>query len=143
MYHGIRLDLGVIRPNQIYNSSTRFNASIANLPDKSSYVSQSRFLREAIDNVDISKSNYSVHVPVILYLTPQFKRKPVEQAIAAVFISTFTMLSAIWKAFNFVASSVVKERSKSGRDHILKLCICCSDVDISFRAFSRCNNQFP
>ena len=31
IYHATRLNLGVIRSNQIYNSSARFNASITNL----------------------------------------------------------------------------------------------------------------
>ena len=119
LYHAIRLDLGVIRPNQIYNSPTRFNASIANwtLPvgKTASGADYTRTLRDAIGKVDLSNSTYMVHVPDILYFTPVFKQKPLGQAISAVFVSTFSMLSAIWAAFTFVASAVVTAKSKPGK----------------------------
>jgi len=119
LYHAIRLDLGVIRPNQIYNSPTRFNASIANwtLPvgETASGAYYTRTLRDAIGEVDLSNSTYMVHVPDILYFTPVFKQKPLGQAISAVFVSTFSMLSAIWAAFTFVASAIVTVRSKPGK----------------------------
>ena len=132
MYHAVRLDLGVIRPNQIYNSSARFNASITNLtfpsnPDIPSFASSTLATRAKIDNVDLSNTTYSVHVPNILYYTSVFKIRPMPQAIAAVFVSTFSMLLASWHAFNFVTSSFVitqakpQARSKYGKGHVLVL----------------------
>ena len=126
IYHGIRVDLGVISPNQIYNSPTRFNASIATLPDPGTDTFNVRPSRDAVGNVNLSNPIYTVHVPDILYLTPQFTLKPMAQAITAVFVSTFTMLSAIWSVFNFVASSIMKAKSKSGRDqHLMYLVFRC------------------
>lgn len=55
-----------------------------------------------------------MHVPDLLYLTPLFKLKQPAQAITAVFVSTFTMLSAIWAIFNTVATSVIVRRSEHG-----------------------------
>jgi hypothetical protein len=72
-------------------------------------------LRDAIGKVDLSNSTYTVHVPDILYLTPVFKQKPLGQAISAVFVSTFSMLSAIWATFTLVASAIVTARSKPGK----------------------------
>ena len=123
LYHAIRLDLGVIRPYQIYNNSTQFNASIADyvphekqLQDEAHELGAraARASRDYFDHVDLSNHTYSVHVPDILYLTSVFKLKPLPQAIAAVFVATFSMLSAIWAVFNFVASSFVTARSKHG-----------------------------
>jgi hypothetical protein len=115
LYHAVRLDLGVIRPNQIYNNSTRFNASIADLGLEPHWQSGSRYARHAgRPNIDLSDPTYSVHVPDILYLTPLFKLKPLPQAIAAVFVATFSMLSAAWAIFNFITSSVVTARCKHG-----------------------------
>ena len=117
IYHAVRLDLGVIRPNQIYNSSARFNASIANLTfptsfNIASFVSSTFAYRAGIGNVDLSNATYSVHVPNILYYTPAFKMKLLPQAIAAVFVSTFSMLLASWHAFNFVTSCFVKSQAR-------------------------------
>ena len=111
LYHAIRLDLGIILPNQIYNNSIRFNNSIVNFDSGTG----TRAARAAgRPNVDLSQPVYSVHVPDILYLTPLFTLKPMPQAIAAVFVATFSMLSAVWAIFNFVTSSFVTARSKHG-----------------------------
>ena len=117
MYHAVRLDLGVIRPNQIYNSSARFNASITNLIfpasfNITSFTSSTFATRAKIGNVDLSNTTYNVHVPNILYYTPAFKIRPMPQAIAAVFVSTFSMMLASWHAFNFLTSSFVKSQAK-------------------------------
>jgi hypothetical protein len=121
LYQGIRLDLGVIRPNQIFNSSAQFNACIVDftLPDGSaSAAGQARVARSTFSNFDLSNTTYSVHVPDVLYLTPVLKPKPMAQAITAVFVSTHSMLLAIWGAFSLIASYFATSRSKHGEDQI-------------------------
>jgi hypothetical protein len=122
LYHAIRLDLGVIRPNQIYNLPAQFNASIV---DVGSGSHKARAARDAINPVDLSSSTYSVHVPDILYLTPVFKLKPISQAITAVFVSAFSMLTAIWALFNFVASALVTRSHKNGLGLVFVCLILC------------------
>jgi hypothetical protein len=121
IYQGIRLDLGVIRRNQIFNSSAQFNASIVDftLPDGSaSAAGRARVARGAFSNFDLSNTTYSAHVPDVLYLTPVLKLKPMAQAITAVFVSTHSMLLAIWGAFSLIASYFATSRSKHGEDQI-------------------------
>jgi len=130
LYHAIRLDLGVIRPNQIYNSPTKFNASIV---DVGSGSHKARAARDAINPVDLSSSTHSVHVPDILYLTPVFKLKPIAQAITAVFVSAFSMLTAIWAIFNFVASTLV---TRSDKHAMLCPCPVCGGVDLEYSKVS-------
>jgi hypothetical protein len=117
LYHGIRLDLGVIRPNQIYNSPTRFNASISTipLPPGVSKADIARSKRDAVGNVDLSTPPYNQRTPKLLYLTSVFTPKPLGQAIAAVFVATFSMMTALWHIVNFIASSLVTTRSKQGQ----------------------------
>jgi hypothetical protein len=115
LYHAIRLELGVIRPYQIYNNSTQFNASIADYKgDHDTGAHFARATRDYFRSVDLSNHTNSVYVPDIPYLTLVFKLKPLAQAITAVFVATFSMLSAIWAIFNFVASSFVTAKSKHG-----------------------------
>jgi hypothetical protein len=114
LYNAIRLDLGVIRPNQIYNDSAKYNATVGGHAS----VVAPNFMQDMLDtisHVNLSDPTYSVHVPLVLYLTPVFKLKPLPQAITAVFVATFSMLSAIWAVFNFTASSFVTRRSKHGQ----------------------------
>jgi hypothetical protein len=72
--------------------------------------------RDAVGNVDLS--NFTSHVPRVLYLKPMLKRKPLGQAIAAVFVSTFSMITAIKAVFTFVASSFVTVACKRGLYHV-------------------------
>jgi hypothetical protein len=114
LYHAVRLDLGIIRPNQIYNSPVRFNASISNIyPNGNRGANGARMQRDTVGYVDLSKS--PKRVPRILYLTSVMKQKPLGQAITAVFVATFTMLSAVWKVGSFITSSFVGSRSKQGQ----------------------------
>ena len=120
LYHGIRLDIGVIRPNQIYNSPTQFNASIGELIDgiPNGYETSANMLRaqrDAVGNINLSRPPYNQRVPKVLYLTSGFTRKPLGQAIAAVFVATFSMMTALWHTVNFIASSLVTARSKQGQ----------------------------
>jgi hypothetical protein len=123
VYHGVRLDIGVIRPNQIYNSPTRFNASISELSPASisadwSIVTRANELRaerDAVGSVDLSRPPYNQRAPKVLYLTSVLTPKPLGQAIAAVFVATFSMITALWHIVNFIASSLVTARSKQGQ----------------------------
>ena len=116
IYHGIRLDLGIIRPNQIFNSPTRFNASIHRLLHTYSAVNV-RSRRDAVGNVDLSTPPANQRVPKILYLTSVFTPKRLGQAIAAVFVATFSMITALWHIVNFIASSLVTARSEKGQNY--------------------------
>ncbi|KIM74290.1 hypothetical protein PILCRDRAFT_14552 [Piloderma croceum F 1598] len=71
LYHAVRLDLGIIRPNQIYNSPSRFNASISEIRADSTgygFTNETCIQRDSVGYVDLS--NWSKRVPKILYLTP-------------------------------------------------------------------------
>ena len=118
MYHGVRLDIGVIRPNQIYNSPTRFNASISALSESDGSNPAANILRtqrEAVGEIDLSKPPYNKRVPKVLYLTSVLTPKPLGQATAAVFVAAFSMITALWHVVNFIASSLVTGRSKLGQ----------------------------
>ncbi|KAF8224617.1 hypothetical protein L208DRAFT_1409930, partial [Tricholoma matsutake] len=115
VYHGVRLDIGVIRPNQIYNSPTRFNASISELSESDGSNPVANILRaqrEAVGKVDLSRPPYNKRVPKVLYLTSVLTPKPLGQAIAAVFVAAFSMITALWHVVNFIVSSLVTRRSK-------------------------------
>ena len=123
------MDLGVIRPNQIYNNSTRFNASISDVigykdpvpGDTYPSAHRTHIMHDSFGQIDLSNPVYSIHVPDILYNTPVFKLKPISQAIAAVFVSTFSMVTAVWAIFNFVASYIMTSKSKHGQDYAVVL----------------------
>jgi len=53
---------------------------------------------------DVDLSSYNTRVPRILYLASEWKRKPSGQAFVAVFVSTFSMMMALWNVFNFAAT---------------------------------------
>lgn len=111
LYHAIRLDLGIIRPNQIYNSPSRFNASINEISQSGqSQTTTARANRVLVGDVDLS--NYNTRVPRILYLASELTRKPLGQAIVAVFVSTFSMMMALWQGCNFVATYFATLNSK-------------------------------
>jgi len=111
-YHAICLDLGIIYPNQIYGSPTEFNATIAEQDWPHCNTNAARMLMGKLGKIDLSNLTT---VPKTLYLASVFKRKPLGQAMAAVFVSAFSMLSAIWAMSNFVMSSVFTARSKHGQ----------------------------
>ena len=117
MYHAVRFDLGIIRPNQIYNSPARFNASINEIHYGDGSTNYDDMQRYSVGDVDLSNS--PKRVPKILYLTSVIKRKPLGQAITAVFVATFTMLSAVWTVGSFIVSSFAGSRSKQGQHKLV------------------------
>ncbi|KAJ6572743.1 hypothetical protein DFH09DRAFT_1460676 [Mycena vulgaris] len=113
-YHLVRLDLGLILENQIYASREMYNRSISDVyvPDMppSLYpaannsrlsTSNATVMAEWKDSVRIF--NNSDHVPVMLYLRPVPKLKPLGSAVISIFVSTFAMLSVVWTTFSVIA----------------------------------------
>ncbi|KAJ7803608.1 hypothetical protein B0H14DRAFT_2887313, partial [Mycena olivaceomarginata] len=121
MYHLIRVDLGVILDNQIYNSSQMFNLSImpVNLPARLLAFFGSSCANKSL--VAISNSTLmaqwrqrvafyqdSDRVPIMDYLRPVPHLKPLGSAITSVFVSTFAMLSALWTIFSLGAGALAR-----------------------------------
>ena len=86
VYHLVRLDLGVVLENQIYNS----NAT----------------LTMAALHKEVEFFKTSDRVPVMQYLRSTPRIKPLGSAITSVFVSTFAMLSALWTIFSIVAGAL-------------------------------------
>ena len=116
-YHAISLDLGIVYPNQIFGSPAVFNATIGEQDWPHCNTNAARMLIGKLGRVDLSNLT---SVPITLYLASEYKRKPLGQAIAAVFVSAFSMLSAIWAVFNLVMSFVFTSRSKHGQYHVFR-----------------------
>ncbi|KAK7062339.1 hypothetical protein R3P38DRAFT_3303287 [Favolaschia claudopus] len=134
VYHFVRLDLGVILTNQIFGSPQMFNKSI--LP-----IQVPRFLMgadgtpfgtisesaansalsattntttmQALHNLVHSMQNTD-RVPVLEYLRPISRLKPLGSAITSVFVATFAMVSSVWAIFNIVAKAFVHSESVGG-----------------------------
>jgi hypothetical protein len=109
IYHLVRVDLGVILDNQIYNSSQMFNLSTmpVNLPAVFSSSSANKSCSAASNSTlmaqwrqKVAFYNTSVRVPVMDYLQLVPRLKPLGSAITSVFVSTFAMLSALWTIFS-------------------------------------------
>ncbi|KAJ7716791.1 hypothetical protein B0H14DRAFT_3631860 [Mycena olivaceomarginata] len=111
IYHLIRVDLGVILDNQIYNSPQMFNLSImpVNFPaPNQGFGSCANWSRAATSNSTLMEQwkdgvalyQTSDRVPVMDYLRPVPRLKPLGSAITSVFVSTFAMLSALWTIFS-------------------------------------------
>ncbi|KAG7441082.1 uncharacterized protein BT62DRAFT_548255 [Guyanagaster necrorhizus] len=141
IYHTIRLDLGVIRPNQILTSSSMFDESISAVPlfqsfiapnstpppypvlaastsfiVNNSYANTSRIGRSASDfnyyyQDALRFGPLDVRVPSVSYLRPVFRRKSTASAISSVFVATFAMVSAAWSLFHFTAGTFCKSQS--------------------------------
>ncbi|KAJ7810486.1 hypothetical protein B0H14DRAFT_2863394, partial [Mycena olivaceomarginata] len=117
IYHLIRLDLGVILDNQIYNSPQMFNLSImpVNIPadigpssakDSRVATSDSALMAQWRQRVVFYQT--SDRVPVMDYLRPVLRLKPLGSAITSVFVSTFAMLSALWTIFSLGAGALAR-----------------------------------
>jgi len=116
VYHLVRLDLGVILENQIYNSPEIFNRTIQ------SYNASNAWRLPALNTtmmatwqkeVDFFKS--SDRVPVLQYLRSTPRVKPLGSAITSVFVSTFAMLSALWTIFSIVAGALANVYNDTAR----------------------------
>ncbi|KAJ7754726.1 hypothetical protein B0H14DRAFT_2635393 [Mycena olivaceomarginata] len=133
IYHLVRLDLGVIVDNQIYNSPQMFNLSImpVNIPAYFGSSSANKS-RAATSNPTLMAQwrqrvafyQTSDRVPVMDYLRPVPRLKPLGSAITSVFVSTFAMLSALWTIFSLGAGVLARrtapqsERSSSTHDDL-------------------------
>ncbi|KAK7065117.1 hypothetical protein R3P38DRAFT_2493225 [Favolaschia claudopus] len=128
MYHLVRSDLGVVFNNQIFDSADMFNKSILALDVPADLItydgspfgtlgpSAANTMRAATSNPtmmeewrkSVALMTGTDRVPVLEYLRPVSRRKSLGSAIVAVFVATFTMLSAVWTIFGLVAQGLVK-----------------------------------
>ncbi|KAF8185541.1 hypothetical protein K438DRAFT_1765767 [Mycena galopus ATCC 62051] len=121
VYHLVRLDLGVILDNQIYNSPQMFIRSIAGINRIGPFSGS----REAdIARGATSKPGLMAYlqtqveffytcdrVPVMEYLRSIPRIKPLGSAITSVFVSTFAMLSVLWTIFSVIAGALAAARN--------------------------------
>ncbi|KAJ7724755.1 hypothetical protein B0H16DRAFT_1595625 [Mycena metata] len=117
-YHLVRLDLGVILDNQIYNSPEMYKRTILagqNPPGSGGaaiaslqWASDASTMAQWQKQVEFFKN--SDRVPVMEYLRPVPRLKPLGSAITSVFVSTFAMLSVMWTIFSLVAGALARSR---------------------------------
>ncbi|KAJ7453863.1 hypothetical protein FB451DRAFT_1280933 [Mycena latifolia] len=132
LYHLVRLELGVILENQIYASPEMYNRSImpvhlsaaefggliagndSNYPaankSRLSTANQTLMLQWA---ESVRSFNESDRVPVMAYLRPIPRLKPMGSAITSVFVSTFAMLSVLWTIFSIIAGALAESLSNT------------------------------
>ncbi|KAJ7311632.1 hypothetical protein DFH08DRAFT_1044906 [Mycena albidolilacea] len=117
LYHLVRVDLGVILDNQIYDSPQMYNLSImpTNVPASwgSSSANESRAMTSnstlmAQWRQRVAFYQNSDHVPTMDYLRPVPRLKPLGSAITSVFVSTFVMLSTLWTIFSLGAGALAR-----------------------------------
>jgi hypothetical protein len=117
IYHLVRLDLGVILDNQIYNTPQMVNLTIMPGNDPNGWGSSSaNYLRAATSNSTVMAQwrqrvaffKNSNRVPVMDYLRPVPRLKSLGSAITSVFVSTFAMLSALWTIFSLGAGALAR-----------------------------------
>ncbi|KAJ7663676.1 hypothetical protein B0H17DRAFT_1092476 [Mycena rosella] len=125
LYHLVRMELGIILENQIYSSPAMFIDTITDVRDvdipgglgsaantSRNSTSDEVLMAEWADAV--RAFNNSDRVPVIDYLRPVPRLKPLGAAVTSVFVSTFAMLSVLWTVFSLVAGAFAKLHA--GRD---------------------------
>ncbi|KAF7336504.1 hypothetical protein MSAN_02305100 [Mycena sanguinolenta] len=103
LYHLVRLDLGVILENQIYNSPEMFNRSISPLDLGFDWGSWANTARDWTSNAtlmaewqqDVKFFQNNTRVPPLEYLRSVSRLKPLGSAMTSVFVSTFAMLSVM------------------------------------------------
>ncbi|KAJ7174821.1 hypothetical protein C8R46DRAFT_1031415 [Mycena filopes] len=115
LYHLVRLELGIVVENQIFNSRVMFNESVVTVYPPSSlpvvWTMAANRSRAATSNVTLMKEwadtvhffNTTDRVPVISYLRPVPHLKPLGSALTSVFVSTFAMVSVLWTIFSLLA----------------------------------------
>ncbi|KAJ7166233.1 hypothetical protein C8R46DRAFT_1219984 [Mycena filopes] len=126
LYHLARLELGIIMENQIFDSPLMFNESIStvylpdSLSDLTKHILVANESRASTSNLMMMKEwANTVHlfkttdrVPVINYLRPVPRPKPMGSAVTSVFVSTFAMVSVLWTVFSLVAG-IIAARSEN------------------------------
>ncbi|KAJ6484786.1 hypothetical protein C8R45DRAFT_1214759 [Mycena sanguinolenta] len=115
VYHLVRVDLGVIVENQIYNSPQMFNLTITSVGSGASearyYTGNTALMAAWQRQVEFFQSNE--RVPPLEYLRSVPRLKPLGSAVTSVFVSTFAMISVMWTVFSLVAGALA--RSHSGK----------------------------
>ncbi|KAJ6456282.1 hypothetical protein C8R47DRAFT_1227923 [Mycena vitilis] len=116
-YHLVRRDLGIILPNNIYLSPEMFNNSITGpkKTDPGPVLSYASLYRAQTSNETVMAQwretfavfNETDRVPVLQYLRPVPRLKPLGSAITSVFVATFAMVSTAWTIFSVVAKAFV------------------------------------
>ncbi|KAJ7343290.1 hypothetical protein DFH08DRAFT_222221 [Mycena albidolilacea] len=117
LYHLVRLELGIHLENQIYSSPVMYNRSVSDV-----YLPLPGFGSDwfyAANDSRVSTSNASLmgewadaarffkdSVPLLNYLRPVPRPKPLGSAVTSVFVSTFAMLSGLWTVFSLVAGAL-------------------------------------
>ncbi|KAJ7881542.1 hypothetical protein B0H14DRAFT_3433914 [Mycena olivaceomarginata] len=121
LYHSVRMELGIILENQIYASPDMYNRSMSNfvypptpIPGAFDWLVNP----SQVSTVDaplvaqwkeaVLSFNDSDRVPVMFYLRPVPRLKPLGSAITSVFVSTFAMLSTLWTIFSLIAGVFAK-----------------------------------
>ncbi|KAF7340517.1 hypothetical protein MSAN_02123200 [Mycena sanguinolenta] len=128
LHHLVRVDLGVIVENQIYNSPKMYNRTIlkvvappdADFTDEFANTSKDStsnvtLMAQWQQNVEFFQTN--VRVPPLEYLRPVPRLKLMGSAVTSVFVSTFAMLSVMWTVFSLVAGALARS---SDRDRTTK-----------------------
>ncbi|KAJ7174811.1 hypothetical protein C8R46DRAFT_1214984 [Mycena filopes] len=127
LYHLARLELGIIMENQIFSSAVMFNDSIFTA-DPSNYsdhalAAANRF-RPSTSNLTLIKEwadivqhlNTTDRVPVINYLRPVPRLKPLGSALSSIFVSTFAMVSVVWTVFSLIAGGMAARSEKASTE---------------------------
>ncbi|KAF7336490.1 hypothetical protein MSAN_02303700 [Mycena sanguinolenta] len=116
LYHLVRLDLGVILQNQIYNSPEMFNRTIMPI-EVANFYSRANEVRDLTCNATVMTQwqkdaeffRTNERVPTLEYLRSVPRLKPLGSAVTAVFVSTFAMLSVMWTIFSLVAGALARK----------------------------------
>ncbi|KAJ6474925.1 hypothetical protein C8R45DRAFT_935459 [Mycena sanguinolenta] len=107
LYHLVRLDLGAVVENQIYNSPEMFNRTITGDGIFASQVRDSTFngtlMAQGQKDVEFFQTNE--RVPALQYFRSAPRLKPLGSAVTSVFVSTFAMLSVMWTVFSLFCGS--------------------------------------
>ncbi|KAJ6484819.1 hypothetical protein C8R45DRAFT_1075197 [Mycena sanguinolenta] len=122
VYHLVRLDLGVILENQIYNSPEMFNRTIMPV-DTGGWdignrtrdsTSNTTYMAQWQKEVEFFENN--TRVPLLEYVRSVPRLKPPGSAVTSVFVSTFAMLSVMWTVFSLVAAALARKHSGNAAD---------------------------
>ncbi|KAF7343498.1 hypothetical protein MSAN_01969900 [Mycena sanguinolenta] len=116
-YNLVRLDLGVILENQIYNSPEMFNRTIE--PFDKRFDTGTNHIRNLTSNTtlmaqwqqEVEFFQNSTRVPLLEYFQSVPRLKPLGSAVTSVFVSTFAMLSVMWTVFSLVAGALARKYS--------------------------------